>query len=212
MKHKIDVSFYAIIDEDYVGRRDIGDCARELVQARVSVIQYRTKSLPSREFLLRAISIASAIRGTGVPLIINDRLDIALLTGARGVHLGDEDIPIEKAREVLGPNRIIGASVSTVEEAIHAERSGADYLGAGAVFRTSTKSDVPVIGIEGLKEISFNVKIPVVAIGGLKLENVAQVIEAGASGLAFISELMKCGDIRKKAQELRVAIEAARNA
>jgi thiamine-phosphate pyrophosphorylase len=210
MALRIDVSFYAIIDEDCAGTRDLGACARELVEARVSTVQYRAKNLPSKEFLLRALSIESAIRGSGVPLIINDRSDIALLSGASGVHLGDEDIPVEKAREILGPRRIIGATVRRVQDALRAEREGADYLGAGSVFPSSTKGNVPVIGLAGLKDIKSSVKIPVVAIGGLTLEKVAQVIEAGADGLAFVSELWKGGEIGKRARELRAAIDSAR--
>jgi len=210
MSRSIDVSFYSIIDEDYVRARDMGACVRELVRARVSVIQYRAKSLPSREFLLRALSIESAIRGSGVPFIINDRADIALLSGASGVHLGSEDIPIQKAREILGPNRIIGATVHSTQDALRAEIEGADYLGAGCVFPSSTKGNVPLIGLTGLKDIKSSVKIPVVAIGGLTLENVAQVIEAGADGIAFVSELWKGGETEQRARKLRAAIDSAK--
>jgi thiamine-phosphate pyrophosphorylase len=210
MTLRIDVSLYAIIDEDYVGTRDLVPCATELARSGVSMIQYRAKNLPSREFLLRAISIENALRGSAVPLIINDRADIALLSGARGVHLGSEDIPIEKAREILGFQRIIGITAYSTEDALRAEREGADYIGAGLIFPSPTKGDAPIIGLAGLKEIKSSVKIPVVAIGGLTLEKVSQVIEGGADGLAFISELWGSGEIGKKARALRAAIDLAR--
>ncbi|MCX5800411.1 MAG: thiamine phosphate synthase [Candidatus Eisenbacteria bacterium] len=209
MSRRIDVSLYAIIDEDCVGGRNLGTCASELVRAGASVVQYRAKNLSSREFLLKALSIESAIRGSGVPLVINDRADIALLSGASGVHLGSDDIPPEKARQLLGPDRIIGVTVHDVQGAIRAEREGADYLGAASVFPTSTKGNVPLIGLGGLKDISSSVKIPVVAIGGLTLKTVGLVIEAGADGLAFISELWKNREPGKRAGELRAAIDSA---
>ncbi len=205
-----DLSLYAVIDEECIGTHDLGACATELVRAGVSAIQYRAKNLLSKEFLLRAIRLENAVRGSGVPLIINDRADIALLSGASGVHLGSEDIPVEKAREILGLQRIIGATAGSVQEAVRAQSAGADYVGAGAVFPTPTKAEAPVIGLEGLREIKASVKIPVVAIGGLTLETVVQVVEAGADGLAFVSELWRGGEIGKKVSELRAAIDAAR--
>jgi len=210
MTQGIDVSFYAIIDEDYVGAHDLGTCASELVRAGASTIQYRAKNLPSKKFLLRALTLEGAISGSGVPLIINDRTDIALLSGASGVHLGREDVPVEKAREILGPNRIIGVTVHGVEDALNAELEGADYLGVGSIFPTSTKRNVPLIGLAGLKDIKASVKIPVVAIGGLTLETIAQVVKAGADGLAFISELWRGGEIGKRAREIRAAIDSVR--
>jgi thiamine-phosphate pyrophosphorylase len=210
MTFRIDVSFYAIIDEDHVGTRDLSASATELIRAGVSTIQYRAKNLPSKEFLLRAICLENTIRGSAVPLIINDRPDIALLSGASGVHVGSEDIPVEKAREILGLHRIIGASVRSAQDAIRAQREGADYVGAGSIFPSPTRAEVSVIGLAGLREIKASVKIPVVAIGGLTLEKVLQVIEAGADGLAFISELWKGGEIGRRAKELRAAIDSAR--
>jgi len=207
---RIDLSLYAIIDEDHVGKRDLSACATELIRAGVSTIQFRAKNLPSKEFLLRAICLENTIRGSAVPLLINDRADISLLSGASGVHLGSEDIPVERAREILGPHRIIGATVRSTQDAIRAEREGADYVGAGSIFPSPTKDEALVIGLAGLREIKASVKIPVVAIGGLTLGKVAQVIEAGADGLAFISELWKGGEIGKRARELRAAIDSAR--
>ena len=210
MAVRIDLSLYAIIDEDRVGKHDLSACATELIRAGVSTIQYRAKNLPSKEFLLRALCLENTIRGSAVPLLINDRADIALLSGASGVHLGSEDIPVERAREILGPHRIIGATVRSAQDAIRAQREGADYVGAGSIFPSPTKDKALVIGLAGLREIKSSVKIPVVAIGGLTLGKVAQVIEAGADGLAFISELWKGGEIGKRARELRAAIDSAR--
>jgi len=207
---RIDVSFYAIIDEDSLCGKDPGACARELVSGGATVIQYRAKNLGSRELLSRALAIERAIRTSGVPLIINDRADVAFSCGDSGVHLGIEDVPAAAARKLLGPGRLIGVSVQGVEDAIEAELQGADYLGAGAVFPTGSKDGVLLIGLSGLEEIKRSVSIPVVAIGGLTIGTVAQVLGAGADGLAFISELFRGEDVGARAREIKAAIESAR--
>ncbi|MFH0777094.1 MAG: thiamine phosphate synthase [Candidatus Eisenbacteria bacterium] len=186
------------------------DVCVELVRSGATVIQYRAKSLARELFLDRAQSIAAIIRVRAVPLIINDRVDVAAACDAAGVHLGREDVSIAEARRILGPGRTVGRTVRTAAEAVKAERDGADYLGAGSIFPSPTKSGIPVIGLEGLKAIRSSVKIPIVAIGGLTLANLPDVVAAGADGLAFVSELFRGASVAARAQELRAAIDGAR--
>jgi thiamine-phosphate pyrophosphorylase len=210
MPAEIDVSLYAIVDEEFLRGRSAADLAADLAANGATIIQYRAKNLASREFLTRARAMRDAVAGRGVPLIINDRIDIALLCGASGVHVGLDDVPVAEARSLLGPRAVIGASVRTGADALEAEEDGADYVGAGAVFPTSTKSDVPLIGLDGLREVRAGVKLPVVAIGGLTRKNAVQALATGVDGLAFISELMDAEDPGAAATELRAIIDAAK--
>ena len=212
MPADFDLSLYAIVDEDLLAGRDPAAVSASLAANGATVVQYRAKHLASREFLRRARAVRDALAATGVPLIINDRLDVALLSGADGVHVGQDDVPLTDARVLMGPRAVIGVSVSTVAEAVEAEENGADYVGAGAVFATGTKSDAPVMGLRGLSEIRAGVKRPVVAIGGLSRRNAAEALAAGADGLAFISELMCARDPGAAARELRAIIDAAKRA
>lgn len=206
----MDLSLYAIVDEELLGGRDPAAVAESLAHNGASVVQYRAKRLASREFLRRARAMRDALAQSKVPLIINDRLDVALLSGADGVHVGQDDVRVTDARILMGERAVIGMSVSTATEALEAEEDGADYVGAGAVFPTGTKSDVPLMGIQGLRLIRASVKLPLVAIGGLTRSNAAEALAAGADGLAFISELMRAQDPGTAARELRRIIEAAK--
>jgi len=205
----MDLSLYAVVDEELLAGRSPADLAAALAANGASVVQYRAKRLASREFLKRARAVRDALAGSGVPLIINDRLDIAVLCGADGVHVGQDDVPAADARILMGPRALVGVSVSTAAEAVKAEEDGADYLGAGAVFPTGTKTDAPHMGLEGLRAVRASVKLPVVAIGGLNKRNAAAALAAGADGLAFISELMCADDPGVAARELRAIIDAA---
>ena len=206
----MDLSLYAVVDEELLAGRDPAEVALSLAANGATVVQYRAKRLASREFLKRARAMRDALTGSGIPLIINDRLDIALLSGADGVHVGQDDVPVTDARILLGSRAVIGASVSTAAEALKAEDDGADYVGAGAVFPTGTKSDAPLMGLEGLRQVRASVRLPVVAIGGLTRRNAAETLAAGADGLAFISELMRAEDPGAAARELRAIIDAVR--
>jgi thiamine-phosphate pyrophosphorylase len=205
----MDLSLYAVVDEEFLAGRDPAAVAAVLAANGASVVQYRAKRLASREFLKRARAVRDALAGSGVPFIVNDRLDIALLCGADGVHVGQDDVPVTDARIMMGPRVVIGVSVCTTAEAVSAEEDGADYLGAGAVFPTGTKTDAPLMGLDGLKAVRASVKLQVVAIGGLNKRNAAAALAAGADGLAFISELMCAGDPGAAARELRTIIDAA---
>jgi thiamine-phosphate pyrophosphorylase len=207
---RIDVSLYAIVDEELLEGRSAAAVAAELAASGATVVQYRAKRLSSREFLGKARAIRGALAVTHVPLIINDRADIALLCGANGVHVGADDIPVADARKIMGAGALVGATALTAADALKAEQEGADYVGAGAVYATLTKSDAPLIGLEGLKEVRASVRLPVVAIGGLTLGNAAEALATGVDGLAFISELMNAASPGEAARQLRAMIDASR--
>jgi len=165
--------------------------AREACRGGALIVQYRDKEAPAARRLQTARAIAAACREGGALFLVNDQLDIALLAGADGVHLGQDDVPIEEARALLGPGKVIGVSCTTLEQALAAERRGADYLGVGAVIATPTKVEYPVVGLEGLRRICQAVAIPVAAIGGVSLANGAAVKEAGAKYLAMVREFQE---------------------
>ena len=153
----------------------------------------------------------AALRGTGVPLIVNDRVDVALAIGADGVHLGQQDMSIADARRLGPPGWIIGVSAETVADAVRAEKEGADYIGVSPVFATPTKTDAaPPLGLSGLRQMRAATKIPLVAIGGIHAGNARDVIRAGADGLAVVSAIVAADDPRAAATQLRQEIEAAR--
>jgi thiamine-phosphate pyrophosphorylase len=169
------------------------------------MVQLREKEASTGEFFALAKELLALTRPLGLPLNINDRLDIALAVGAAGLHIGQSDLPLKEARRIAGEDFIIGVSAATPEEALEAERGGADYIGAGAVFPTGSKADVrAVIGIGGLRAICAAVKIPVAAIGGIGPGNASAVMEAGgAAGVAVISAILSQPDIQEAASVLR---------
>lgn len=196
-----------IADTEFASGRDILAIIEEAVEEGVKLIQLRAKNLTSKDFLDLALIISETLKPKNIPLIINDRVDITLSCRAAGVHLGQQDLPIRYARKILGENKLIGISVNTVEEAMDAEASGADYLGVGPVFQTSTKKDIsPLLGVEGLKAIKDQVKIPILAIGGINAENAGDVMDSGADGIAVISAILLEKDIRKATRKLSEAI------
>jgi len=204
---RIDWRLCFIADSEAAAGRDILCLIGEAVKGGATLIQLRGKIWNTREFLDISFKVREMLEAKNVPLIINDRVDIALACGAAGVHLGQEDLPLPYARKILGRNRLIGISVNTPEEAIAAEKKGADYVGAGPVFHTSSKADLqPLLGLEGLKKIRAKVKIPILAIGGIKAGNAAKVISAGADGVAVISAIGVSKNPREAATELIDAI------
>lgn len=171
----------------YVVTHDV-DIARAACAAGARIVQYREKDAPAARRLATARVIRGAASASGTIFIVNDQLDIALLSGADGVHLGQGDVAIGEARSLLGPGMIIGISCSSLEDAVQAERRGADYLGVGAVIATPTKENYPVVGLEGLRRIAAAVAVPIAAIGGVNLENMAAVKAAGAKYPAMVRE------------------------
>lgn len=195
---------YVVLDTQTVGRRHLHRLVEQLVQGGVAAIQLREpKGLPTREFLRDARQVQQALAGSRVKFIINDRVDVALAMNADGIHLGQDDLPLSVARQLLPANRIIGISVTSPAQARSAEQGGADYLGAGAVFPTASKPDADVIGLTQLRAICRATKLPVVAIGGITQANVARVLRTGVCGVAVISAVLGSGSIRSNLQRLR---------
>jgi len=189
---------YAIIDNSI--RPDLSniEIAKKVLAGGARIIQLRGKGLSSRELLEQAREIRELTRKVGATFIVNDRADIALLSEADGVHLGQDDLPISEARKILGTAKLIGISTHNLGQAMKAEQEGADYIGFGPVFGTKTKSDVEEAkGLQALREVKGNVKVPVVAIGGINLESLKDVIDAGADGVAVISAVVKAKNIEE---------------
>ena len=165
----------------------------------VTIIQLREKNLTTNQYYQLAKQVKEITDAYQVPLIIDDRLDICLAVDAAGLHIGDDELPVSVARKVLGPEKILGVTAKTVKRALEAETSGADYLGTGAIFPTTTKENAPITLISTLKTICQTVAIPVVAIGGLTSENIDQLAETGIAGVAVVRDLMQAEDIEAKA-------------
>ena len=166
----------------------------------VTIIQLREKNLTTNQYYHLAKQVKEITDAYQVPLIIDDRLDICLAVNAAGLHIGDDELPVSVARQVLGPKKILGVTAKTVKRALEAEEGGADYLGTGAIFPTTTKENAPITQISTLKTICQTVAIPVVAIGGLTSENIDQLIGTGIAGVAVVRDLMQAEDIETKTQ------------
>ncbi len=201
---KVDWSVYVITDRRAAGDRSILDVVRAAIRGGASVVQLREKAATTREMVELGQALHEITRQAGIPLIVNDRLDVALAIAAEGVHVGHDDMPVSLARRLIGPDLILGASPETLGEARQMERDGADYLGVGDVYGTPSKSDAgPPIGVGRLTEVIRAVSIPVVAIGGITLENAGAVIQAGAAGVAVISAIVSAPDPEAAARRLR---------
>ena len=166
----------------------------------VTIIQLREKNLTTNQYYQLAKQVKEITDAYQVPLIIDDRLDVCLAVDAAGLHIGDDELPVPVARQVLGPDKILGVTAKTVKRALEAEEGGADYLGTGAIFPTTTKENAPITLISTLKTICQRVAIPVVAIGGLTSENIDQLIGTGIAGVAVVRDLMQAEDIEAKTQ------------
>lgn len=196
MKAQPDYSIYLVTDDGCLQGRALIDCVREALDGGVTLVQYRAKTAASAEMYAEALQLKALCDSFKVPLIINDRLDIAMAVGAAGVHLGQDDLPCAAARKILGEDYIIGVSAHNPAEAKAALQSGADYLGCGAVFGTATKADVKKLGTEGLTAICREKGLPVVGIGGVTADNYREVRAAGADGAAIVSGILAQPDIR----------------
>ena len=166
----------------------------------VTIVQLREKNLTTNQYYQLAKQVKEITDAYQVPLIIDDRLDVCLAVDASGLHIGDDELPVSVARQVLGPEKILGVTAKTVKRALEAEEGGADYLGTGAIFPTTTKENAPITLISTLKTICQRVAIPVVAIGGLTSENIDQLIGTGIAGVAVVRELMQAEDVEAKTQ------------
>ena len=166
----------------------------------VTIVQLREKNLTTNQYYQLAKQVKEITDAYQVPLIIDDRLDVCLAVDAAGLHIGDDELPVSVARKVLGPEKILGVTAKTVKRALEAEEGGANYLGTGAIFPTTTKENAPITLISTLKTICQTVAIPVVAIGGLTSENIEQLIGTGIAGVAVVRDLMQAEDIETKTQ------------
>lgn len=195
MKAQPDYSIYLVTDDGCLQGRPLIDCVREALEGGVTLVQYRAKTASSAEMYAKALQLKALCDSFNVPLIINDRLDIAMAVGAAGVHLGQDDLPCAAARKLLGEDYLIGVSAHNPAEAAEALQSGADYLGCGAVFSTATKADVKKLGTDGLAAICREKGLPVVGIGGVTADNYREVRAAGADGAAIVSGILAQPDI-----------------
>jgi thiamine-phosphate pyrophosphorylase len=205
-KINFDCRLYLVTDRRWLGGRNLCDVLEEAVQGGVTLLQLREKEISSQDYYQLAKKVKKTADKYHVPLIINDRLDIALAVDAAGVHLGLDDLPIPVARKILGKDRIIGASAATVAEALRFQEQGADYLGVGAVFPTATKLGNEQVGFEDLRRIKAAVRIPIAAIGGIKAEHARDVMATGVDGVAVVSAIMDQMDIGAAARQLAALI------
>lgn len=205
--NKQDFLLYAVTDRRWLRGKTLRHQVEAAIRGGVTMIQLREKELSARAFYQEALEIQSICRQYRVPFIINDNVELAKRIHADGVHIGQKDMGIQEARAILGPNKIIGVSAKTVEQALVAEKNGASYLGIGAVFDTGTKEDAVLISHEVLKNICRQVSIPAVAIGGITRENVFQLSGSGISGIAVVGAVFAAEDVQSAARTLRTNVE-----
>ena len=201
MKPVLDYRVYLVTDTVYFNDDNIWNKMEAALRGGVTLVQYRDKTQESRILYERALKMKSLCDKYNVPMLVDDRADIAFAVGAAGVHVGQSDLPAEVARRMLGADAIIGVSAHNAEEALAAEAAGADYLGCGAVYPTGTKKDTSVIGVESLKAIRAVTKLPFVGIGGVTLANYRDVLNAGADGAAIVSAILSANDIESTVQK-----------
>lgn len=202
VKDNIDYSLYLVTDSRNKRNQEFLNIIEDALKGGVSVVQIREKELDLIPFYERANTVKQLTDKYDVPLIINDRISIAIALGADGAHVGQDDMDGALARNILGPDRILGISASTVEEAKKAEEDGADYIGCGAVFPTSTKDDADSVSIEEFKKIKESVDIPVIAIGGIKKDNISQLKDTGVDGISVVSAIMNADEPKTASEEL----------
>jgi thiamine-phosphate pyrophosphorylase len=202
-----DLLLYLVTDRTWLGEDTLAGQVETAVKAGVTLVQLREKELPLEEFLAQAEAVKAVTDRYGIPFLINDNVEVMRKVDADGIHVGQSDMAAFAVREEIGPDRILGVSVETVEQALLAEDAGADYLGVGAVFPTSTKTDADSVSYEELKAICEAVKIPVVAIGGITADNLMELQGSGVAGIAVISAILAKKDISAATKELLLATE-----
>lgn len=193
---------YAITDRTWLNRRTLEDVVEQSLIGGVDIVQLREKNLDFNAFLDSAIKIKRLTEKYRVPLIINDNIDVCIKSNADGVHIGQGDIPLVKARKILGDNKIIGVTTKTIEQAQEAQLNGADYIGVGAMFGSTTKKDAIPLTFEQLADIRKSVTIPIVAIGGITIENINQFKNTGVDGIAVVSAIFGQNDIKSATEKL----------
>lgn len=206
MKNEIDYSLYLVTDRKFMSTPTLEEAVEQAIKGGTTLVQLREKSASSLEFYQTAVKVKQVTSRHRVPLIINDRVDIALAVDAAGVHIGQSDLPVREVRSILGKNKVLGVSASTLEEAIRAREDGADYLGVGAMFATGTKSDAKLVSMEELKKIRETVKLPIVVIGGINQQTVPLFNGMGIDGIAVVSALMSAENITEEAKDLKQSV------
>ena len=196
------MKLYAVTDSDCLVNQALAQAVEEALKAGATFLQLREKDMPHADSLAEAKEIAAITKRYNIPFVINDNIDIAIECGADGVHVGQSDIQGRNVREIIGPNKILGISAATVDTAIAAEKAGADYIGVGAVFQTSTKADASEVSYKQLKEICSAVSIPVVAIGGIGTGNILELADSGIDGVAVVSAIFAKEDVAAATKEM----------
>lgn len=205
------MTLYAVTDRAWVGRQSLKEQVESALKGGVSCVQLREKQLEEGAFLAEARELAALCKDYAVPFLVNDNVEIAIACGADGVHVGQEDQNAGEVRRAVGEDMLLGVSVHTVDEALEAVKNGADYLGVGAIFATSTKTDADVLSKETLAAICAAVEVPVVAIGGINRENLMELSGTGVDGVALVSAIFAAEDIENTCRELRGLAEEMTN-
>ena len=203
IKEDIDYSVYLVTDSRDKTEEEFLAIIEEAIKGGTSIVQLREKTASTKDFYGLALKVKEITSRYDVPLLINDRIDIALAIDSEGVHIGQDDMPADIARAIIGDEKILGVSASTVDEAVKAQKDGADYIGSGAVFPTSTKDDADSVSKDELKEIVNSIDIPVVAIGGITLENAQELKDTGISGFSVVSAIMGAKDPQEASKKLK---------
>ena len=200
---KPDYSLFLVTDRMLMSTKTLGEAVEQAVIGGCTMVQLREKEISSLDFYVLALEMKKITDRYSIPLIINDRIDIAMAVGATGVHIGQKDIPADIARKLIGKNMLLGVSTASVAEAVNAAKAGADYLGVGAMFPTGTKTDASHVSMEELGRIRREVDIPIVVIGGISKENAMLFQPMGIDGLAVVSAVIAQPDIKKSAADLK---------
>ncbi len=205
MQKKIDYTLYLCTDRELMSTDTIEEAVEEAIKGGVTVVQLREKKCSSKEFYDTAVSVKKITDKYNVPLIINDRVDIALAMDAAGVHIGQSDLPADRVRQIIGSEKILGVSCATNHEALRAVKDGADYIGVGAMYATGTKTDARPVTMKELMTIRKNVNIPIVVIGGINMDTLNNFKNKGIDGLAVVSAIISQRDIKKAAGDMYCA-------
>lgn len=203
MKNNIDYTLYLVTDRELMSTETLEEAVEDAIKGGCTLVQLREKTASSLEFYENALKVKAVTDKYNIPLIINDRVDIALAIDADGIHVGQEDLPAQTVRKIIGEGKILGVSANSVESAIKAQKDGADYIGVGAVYSTNTKTDAGVITRERLLAVRQAVTVPIVAIGGINLQNAALLKDTGINGIAVVSAIIAQKDIEAAAKGIK---------
>jgi len=207
----MDLSLYVLTDKNLSRGRSHAEVVRAAIAGGATAIQYREKEASTREMVESARELREVCRAAGVLFIVNDRVDVAMAVDADGVHVGQDDMPADLVRALIGPDKVIGVSAGNVPDALRAQADGADYLGVGAIYATATKADAGApTGLAVLTEIRRHVKLPIVGIGGINLANTAAVIKAGADGISVVSAVVSADDVEQAARRLQEEVRRSK--